>query len=94
MRYQALTVVMYVAAVSFDWFTSLVGIERGHPEANPLYDLLGGWFWLLYLVVNAGLLVLLLVCSERWWWTYLILWIPIIAHVICGVHNLGLLGKL
>jgi hypothetical protein len=82
---------MYVAAVGLDYFTSLVLLELGHTEANPLYGLLGPWFWPLKLMVSAGLLVLLLACSERWWWTILILWIPTLAWALCGIHNLGLL---
>ena len=85
------TVLAFTACVALDWFTSLILLELGYVEMNPLYGLLGPWFWLLYLVGNAGLLVLLLTCSERWWWTYLILWIPTLTHLICGVHNFGLL---
>lgn len=87
---KAFTVLAYVAAVGLDWLTSLILLERGHAEHNPLFSLLGPWFWVLKLAVSAGLLILLLASSERWWWTYLILWLPALAFLICGAHNLTL----
>ena len=84
------TVLAFTVSIALDWLTSLILLSMGYVEQNPVYGLLGSWFWLLYLTVNAGILVLLLAASERWWWTYLILWIPTSVHLICGVHNLGL----
>jgi len=91
MSFKAFTVVAFVAAIGLDLFTSLILLELGFVETNLLYRLMGPWFWGLYLFVNAGLLILLLVASERWWWMHLILWIATAAHLICGVHNLGLM---
>ena len=85
------TVLAFLVSVALDLLSSLTLLRLGYVEMNPLYPVIGSWFWLLKLVINAGLLGLLWACSKKWWWTYLILWIASMGQFVCGIHNLGLL---
>jgi len=87
---KSFTVLCFTLSLALDYFSSVFLVMLGFVETNRFYALLGEGFWIWYVFMNAALLVLLLAASEKWWWAYRILWIPTIAHLICGVHNLGL----
>lgn len=85
------TVGCYLGACFIDFVSSMALQNLGYAEHNVLYSLLGSvGFWILYWIVSCSLLILLFTVSEKWWWSYLILWLPTVAHTICGVHNITL----
>jgi len=70
-----------------DFFSSIYLLSCGFVEQNIILSLVGNiGFWLIYWTVSLSIL-LLMVKTKR----IFILNIVSIPHLICGIHNLGLI---
>ena len=72
-----------------DFFSTVLCLNLGFFEQNILYYILSPFgFWVLYWGLSICLFYLLYSFNK---YSYLILIIPLIVHLVCGVNNLGLI---
>jgi hypothetical protein len=85
--FRSLTKGGYIATCALDAATTIFLINiLGYGEHNILFNLLGQLgFWVLYAAVSIAVYALMLKATKT---SYAILWIPAIAHLTCGAHNI------
>lgn len=75
-----------------DMMTSLFAAQCGYIESNPLslYHIVdGNSFWAIYLIVSAGMMVILMLAEQKYPWVSVITLILSIPHLLCTINNIG-----
>jgi len=72
-----------------DFFSTILCLNLGFTEQNVLYYFLSPFgFWVFYWILSISLFYLLYSFNK---YSYFILIIPLIVHLVCAINNFGLL---
>jgi len=81
-----ITILFFIGFSLLDFLSSIHLLSFGYCEQNIIYSFIGDYFWVFYWIISIGILTLLLKTKKL-----IILNIVSVSHLICGIHNLGLI---